>query len=306
MNGTVVAFPDGDGGFANKDFWKGFFEAIGCTFYDKDIALKELCLSSDKVFPKNVCLNSKYRLGRALALSDKATHFVMFLRDDPYVTNCPASVYRINWIKDYFSNINVIVWKHDLHKDKDDIDNLLALTRLLKGNEIRVKEFLACFEKLPYRKPVYDFSLSNINKNKKTVLLIGVAPHLVDKYRKSELMDYILTKVNIIDPMSSCNSNLRLQPILDRRIVYYKDDAIINSCNFLLDNKLIDGILFVSDPFDIPGKYSFPKYKIALSKRGIKSCDRNCCGDITYLDLSVTLNSQHTARKKLDKFFKVI
>lgn len=57
---------------------------------------------SNEYFPRTVCTNSKVRLGKSVLLHDKVSSFLFFLRNDKYVNNCPASVYRIRWIKERF------------------------------------------------------------------------------------------------------------------------------------------------------------------------------------------------------------
>lgn len=307
MNNPIIALPDGNGCFGTEQFWSDYFESINCQYYDKTASLNYLCTKSDTVFPKNTCLNSKYRLGRSLILSDKATHFLMFLRNDPYVSNCPSSIYRIKWIREYFDNIKVIVWKRDILEKGTDTENLIKLAEILKNDNQKATEFIRNkgIENLPKRKAVYNFSLQNINKNKKTILLIGVAPHILDKYRRSNLVDFILSKVNIIDP-TAYNSNCMLSTIKNNEIVFYKDDAIINSCKYFLDNKLIDGIIFVSDPFDIPGRYSFPIYKYYFNKNGITEFRKENKNRISYLDLVVSLKNQFTAMEKIDEYLRSI
>ena len=304
MNKIMVAFPDGDGCFGTDEFWKNYLDAIGCQYYDQQISLSNLCKKSNMIFPKNTCLNSKYRLGRALLLSDKATHFIMFLRDDPFVSNCPSSVYRINWIKDYFKSIKVIVWKSDLIPGGTDIDNLIELASKLGADVKNAENFIKTykFKELPRRKALYDFSLNKINGHKKTVLLIGVVPHLIDKYRKSQIMDYILSKVNIIDPMSY-NSNDVLFPKRIKETVFYKDNAILNSCDYFINNNLIDGIVFVSDPFDIPGKFSFPKYQFYLQGKGIYEYKGEKNKKLSYINITVNIHNQDSSIKKLDDYF---
>lgn len=270
MKKAVVSLPDGNGCFGNEDFWEQYLTAIGCEYHDRKESLQDLYYRSNQVFPKNTCINSKYRLGRALLLSDRATHFILFLRNDLYVSNCPASVYRIKWIKEYFQSINVIVWKHSLLPEGSDTDNLIELSKKLGANPEDASHFIDSnrIRELPKRNPYYVFLLDRVDKSKKTILLIGVAPHLVDKYRQSFLMDSIASKVNIIDP-TVVNSNYLLKPKHNNETLYYKDAAILESIEYLLTNHYIDGIIFISDPFDIPGKFSFPNYQYYLQSKGI-------------------------------------
>lgn len=307
MNNIVVALPDGDGCFGTEEFWKNYLDAIGCRYYDKQIPLSDLYNKSNMVFPKNICLNSKYRLGRALFLSDKATHFVMFLRDDPFVSNCPSSVYRINWIRDYFKNINVITWKSNLIQEGTDVDNLIELASRLGADAKDAENFIKTYglKELPRRKTLYDFSLNKIDSYKKTVLLIGVVPHLIDKYRKSRIMDYMISRVNIIDPMSY-DSNDMLFPKSINETVFYKDNAILNSCDYFINNNLIDGIIFVSDPFDIPGKFSFPKYQFYLQSKGIYEYKGEKNKKLSYINITVNIHNQDSSIKKLDDYFNNI
>lgn len=304
MNKVVVSFPDGNGCFGTESFWKDYLSAIGCEYHDKQMPLYELCSISNKVFPKNTCVNSKYRLGRALLLGEKATHFIMFLREDIYVSNCPSSVYRINWIRDYFKNIKVIVWKRDILPNENDAKNLIKLADMLGANPKDAQQFISAgaITELPRRNAVYNLSLDRLYVHKKTVLLIGVAPHLVDKYRRSTVMDYIYQKVNLIDPMSY-DSNCLLTPKHNNEIVFYKDNAILESCDYFLENKIIDGIIFVSDPFDIPGRYSFPKYQFYLHNKGIYEYNKSEGQKISYLNITVSINNQHLVTKQLEEYF---
>ena len=78
-----------------------------------------------------------------------------------------ASIYRVEWIKNYFPNIKCIVWKRDLLPGKSDYENFVCLSKLLTGNG---NEELLKDVAIPKRKVIYDMSLRKIKPNKKTYM----------------------------------------------------------------------------------------------------------------------------------------
>ena len=140
MNAKVIALPDGEGVIGNQQFWANFFEIINFKYIGTESDLDTLTRESNKYFPTSVCTNSKVRLGNAVLLSEKVTHFLFFLRNDKYVNNCPASVYRIRWIKEKFPNITTIIWPYDLDKNASFEENLLKLARKLTSLTIQQEE----------------------------------------------------------------------------------------------------------------------------------------------------------------------
>lgn len=259
-----VGLPDGNGSFGSVDFWSEYFNAIGVEYVSNDddqYKLSEYVSMSNKVFPSAICVNSKYRLGRALEMADKVDCFLMFLRDD-IVSNCMASIYRIEWIKDYFKNVKCIVWKRDLLPEEDDIENLIYLSEILSGN--RNEDIIRKLE-IPKRQVIYDMSMESNDPGKPTLLLIGVAPFFVDLYRQSELMDYLVSKFNIISPKTLAKKGLK-----EDKYKLYRENAILSSIDVAEENNYVNGYLFVADAFDLPGKYSFPKLKRYIQEHSEK------------------------------------
>lgn len=255
-----VGLPDGNGCFGSISFWNDYFQLIGVDYVsndDEQYKLEKYVSMSNKVFPSSICVNSKYRLGRALEMEHKVDCFLMFLRDD-IVSNCIASIYRTEWIKDYFQNITCIVWKRDLCPKEDDTANLIYLSELLTGNrnEEAIKKMV-----IPTRRVIYDMSLGSNNPEKPTLMLIGVAPFFVDLYRKSELMDYIVSKFNVISPKALATNSIK-----EDKYKLYRENSIMNSIALAEEEGLVDGYLFAGDAFDFPGKYTFPKLKRYIKK----------------------------------------
>lgn len=82
MNRKVrIGLPDGNGCFGSLDFWKEYFNDIGVGYVgndDEEYKLEQYIKESNKVFPQSICVNSKYRLGRALEMNDKVDCFMFF------------------------------------------------------------------------------------------------------------------------------------------------------------------------------------------------------------------------------------
>ena len=163
MKKIRIALPDGDGVLGNRQFWKEYFEMINVEYVDCEDDLHDFIQLSNSIFPAAICLNSKYRLGKAIKLAEKVDCFLFFLRED-IVRNCIASIYRIDWIRDYFEpKIKTIVWKKDLCPHQPDSVNFAKLSEILVGN---THMDIANSLKIPQRMPVYDFSLRKINRQK--------------------------------------------------------------------------------------------------------------------------------------------
>ena len=281
-----IGLPDGNGCFGSIDFWKEYFELIGVEYVpndDEEYKLKEYVTESNKVFPSAICVNSKYRLGRALEMKDKVDYFLFFLREDE-ISNCMASIYRVEWIKNYFPHIKCIVWKRDLLPGKSDYDNFVCLSKLLtgNGNEELLKDIA-----IPKRKVIYDMSLRKMKANKKTYMLIGVAPFFVDLYRKSSLMDYITSKVNLLNPTSIGSWGIK-----EDAYKIYRENTIIDSINKAEKHHLVDGYILVGDAFDMPGKYSFPKIRSHI----------NQVSDKKILELIPGISNEELCKTMFDEF----
>lgn len=303
-----IALGDGDGCFSNVSFWKSFFEHINCEFVDFRDDLDHLD-DIDEMFPSIVCLNTKQRLSRATKLaSHHLTHIIYFLRNDKTVHNCPSSVYRVQWLKEYWKryNVDVIVWKEDLLPTANDVDNLRALAvRLSRANEFQKLDLAKIgvnSESLPKRKRAYDFTRI---AGRKTFLLIGIAPHLVDPYRKSKTMDFLLSKYNVIFPHFE-TSHFQLPEKPECGLKLYKMEGIYEAIRMLTTNELMaDGIIFASDAFDVPGRFAFPIIKSHLNELGIfefKKCKNNSDNNIKYLSLIISYKNQDDCIKKIEEF----
>ena len=309
MDKIRMGMPDGNGVFGSFEFWNNYCNDIGVELVDTEDNLETLTDLSNTVFPKQICLNSKYRLGRALLLAKQVTHLLFFIRQDKYVSNCPASVYRINWVKEYFKGkVDVIIWKKDLFPKESDFENLVELSNRLGRDSgvIKSKYDPEHFIKLPQREAVYDLSLDEANKQKKKkIMLIGVVPHLIDPYRKTALMDYMCHEANIITPYS-ISSNYNLKEKSPDDLIFYKEEAILNSIGVTINKSLVDGYVFVSDPFDIPGKYSFPKIKMFLETNGIFDINNERAKRRKYTDLTVNIFNFAYVKEKFDYFINSI
>lgn len=283
MSRVRIALPDGNGVYGNQEFWKEMFNEIGVEYVDLDDDLETFVRISNETFPTQICVNSKYRLGRAFLLADKVDYFMFFLREDE-IANCLASIYRVEWVKEHFSRVKTIVWKRDLCPGESDVKNIIELSKRLTGKEY--KEILEN-KAIPQRKVIYDMSLRKIDKKKKTIMLIGVAPFFIDLYRKSVLMDYIVEKVNLINPTSIASRG-----IPEEKYKLYKENTIIDSINKAIKHDLVDGYMFVGDAFDLPGKYTFPKFIRHIKEHTNKKT----------LDLSVGIKNQELCKRRFDEF----
>ena len=303
-----IALGDGDGCFSNVSFWKDYFECINCEFIHFEDDLNNLD-DIDPMFPSIVCLNTKQRLSRATKLAQhKLTHIIYFLRDDKTVHNCPSSIYRVQWLKEYWKryNVEVIVWKEDLLPEASDLDNLRALAERLN----RTDEFLnldlvkigVLSTNLPKRKRAYDFTRID---GRKTFLLIGVSPHLIDPYRKSKTMDYLLSKYNVIFPHFE-TTHFQLPEKPECGLKLYKIEGIYEAIRMVMDNELkADGIIFTSDAFDVPGRYAFPIIKSHLNELGVfeyKKCEKISDNKMKYLSLIISYKNQEDCIKKIEEF----
>ena len=291
MNKKIrIALPDGNGVFGTTEFWKEYFEKIGVEYVDCETDLKKFIKISNEVFPQSICLNSKYRLGRALTMAGQVDFFMFFLRDD-IIANCMASIYRADWVKTYFEpKIKTIIWKKDILPTENDEKNLIELSKILTGKDNR--DILKGM-KIPERKLVYEYSLRRKDKNKKTIMIIGVAPFFVDPYRKSDLMDYITNKVNVLNPISLLGE----KEIFDEdRTKLYKEKAIIRSIEKANSHNVVDGYMLVGDAFDMPGKYTFPKI--------IKYINDNTNKKI--LNTVIGINNIESVKKQFDMFVERI
>lgn len=235
MKKVRIGLPDGNGCFGTLEFWKQYFSDIGVEYVgvdDEEYKLEQYVRESNSIFPSSICVNSKYRLGRAIELADKVDYFLFFLREDE-ISNCMASIYRVEWIKHYFENVKCIVWKRDILPGKSDYENFVKLSEILTGekNEEILRE-----KKIPKRPVVYDMSLRKRDRKKKTLMLIGVAPFFVDLYRKSDLMDYITDKVNLLNPTSIGSYGIK-----EDKYKLYKENTIINSIEKAEKHNLVDG-----------------------------------------------------------------
>ena len=255
-----IGFPDGSGAFGGYDFWTRFCNAADLEIVDVTHDLSELQKISNNLFPKNVCLASKYRLGRSVLLAPVVDYLVFFLFNDKFVFNCPNSVYRIKWIKSYIEKerlkTKVVVWPFDLNPNGNFEDNLVLLSELLEGNTTRIKEFCSSPCNLPLaKKPVYQFG---VKAGKKTILMIGKAPFLIDPYRKTPLFDKIIENFGVLLPHILTAGDTSCMETKGDNVVFYKDECIRKAIDIAISLYELNAVLFVADIFDIPGNYSFP------------------------------------------------
>lgn len=288
MRKVKIALPDGNGVFGNRVFWREYFESIGVQYVDCQDNLDEFVKESNKVFPTTVCLNSKYRLGRALKLAPEVDYFMFFLRED-IVRNCLASIYRVDWIKDYFApDVKTIVWKRDLCPGESDAANFAKLSEILVGEpNLEIANSI----QIPKRKAVYELTLRKIDKTKKTVMIIGVAPFLVDPYRQSKLMDYITDKVNVLTPIS-----LTTKDCDEDSNKLYRENTIIESINKATKHNIVDGYIFIGDAFDLPGQYTFPRLQKYVIENTYKKSIR----------LIIGIKNEELVRRQFDEFIASI
>lgn len=285
-----IGLPDGNGCFGSLEFWKDYFTLIGVDYIENEddkYNLERYVKKSNEIFPPTICVNSKYRLGRAIEMAEKVDYFMFFLRNDT-ISNCMASIYRMDWIKTQFPDIKCIVWKRDLLPNESDNKNLMYLSQILTGNTNgdKLKNMM-----IPKRKVIYDMSLRKIDRTKKTFMLIGVAPFFIDLYRRSALMDHIVTKVNLLNPTSVATPN-----IVEEKSKLYKENTIIDSINKVEKHDLVDGYILTGDAFDFPGKYSFFKLKNYINKHSRKQV----------LELIPGIHNEQQCKQQFDKFLSGI
>lgn len=264
-----IGLPDGNGVFGGYEFWSDYCKAIGVTLVDVSHDLDTL-KSVSRDFPTNICLASKYRLGRSLLLIPKVDFLVFFLFDDKYVYNCPNSVYRINWIKAYIDEIGlctkVIVWPLDLPHGENFQEKCISLAKRFKGDIEKGKFFISHYNNFPQKKLQYDFKY---DCNKKNILLIGKAPFRIDPYRRTKLMDALSDKFGILLPHLITNNDTSCLSEKGSNVVFYKEKSIKLAIDNALNLYDLHGVVFVADIFDIPGNYTFPVLKSYLRSLGI-------------------------------------
>ena len=169
MTRTKIGIPDGDGALGGYEFWTDFSSTIKIELIDVSHDLHNLQEISNKYFPKNICLASKYRLGRAILLAPLVDYLIFFLFDDKYVFNCPNSVYRIKWIKAYLKSHNlstkVIVWPFDLAANNDIQNKFIEITKILNGDISQIQIFKSKYKCLPQKTLKYEFGYKKDRKN---------------------------------------------------------------------------------------------------------------------------------------------
>lgn len=266
-----IGFPDGSGAIGGYDFWTRYCNAAELEIVDVSHDLSELQRISNNLFPANVCLASKYRLGRSVLLAPIADYLVFFLFNDKFVFNCPNSVYRIKWIKSYIEkerlNTKVVVWPFDLNSNGNFEDNLVLLTELLNGNITRIKEFSSFPCNLPLaKKPIYQFG---VKTGKKTILMIGKSPFLIDPYRKTLLFDKIIEHFGVLLPHILTAGDTSCMELKGDNVVFYKEESIRKAIDIAISLYELSAVIFVADIFDIPGNYSFPVLMDYCRMKGI-------------------------------------
>jgi len=281
MISTTIGFPDGDGVLGNYEFWEGYCNAAKIIPIDVSHDLKELQDISRIHFPINICLASKYRLGRAVLLATRVNNMLFFLNDDKYVFNCPNSVYRIKWIKAYLERegitTKVLTWPFDFAPGTDLKTNILLLTNILNGDISGTMQFISGYNQLPTRTPKYEFGFAN---DKKNILLIGKIPFILDPFRQTKLMDRLTNKFGVTMPHIVLNNDTSILAEKSSNVIFYKEKSILLAIDKAVDSRKLHGVIFAADTFDIPGNYTFPIIKSYLDKINIR-----------YVDIKVTLNS---------------
>lgn len=158
---TRIGFPDGNGVLGNYEFWMEYCKAAKIVSTDVTHNLKKLQDISRLYFPTNICLASKYRLGRAILLAPNVDYLLFFLHEDRYVFNCPNSVYRIKWIKSYIEreslSTKVLTWPFDFVQGADLKTKILLLTKILNGDVFEAEQFISRHSQLPSRISKYHF-----------------------------------------------------------------------------------------------------------------------------------------------------
>lgn len=67
--------------FWNVGILETIFSDIGVEYVgvdDEEYKLEQYVRESNSIFPSSICVNSKYRLGRAIELADKVDYFLFF------------------------------------------------------------------------------------------------------------------------------------------------------------------------------------------------------------------------------------
>ncbi len=281
MSSIKIGFPDGNGLPGGYSFWKEYCVAARLELINvsEDLyELQNLCRSN---FPVNICLASKYRLGRAILLDSLVDYLVFFLHNDEFVYNCPNSVYRIKWIKAYLERIGsstqIITWPFDFSNTSDLHTNILRLTEHVGGDLTKVKEFISHYEVLPDREPVYKLEY---DKRLKNILLIGKIPFILDPYRRTALMDILTSNYGVLMPHILMDNDTSLLDKKGCNVIFYKEKSIKAAIDIAISKFNIHCVILAADVFDIPGNYTFPILKQYLRKM-----------DIPYIHLKVTLRN---------------
>lgn len=289
MSRVKVGFPDGDGVLGGYEFWKKYCDTAEVELVDVTHKLSELQVISQSIFPYNICLASKYRIGRAILLAPLVDYMIFFLFNDEYVYNCPNSVYRIKWIKAYLKNkglsTKVITWPFDFGTPSNIQMNFINLTELIKGNVLNIKNFVIEIKNIPNRLLAYNFGYK---KGKKNILLIGKIPFILDPYSKTILMDQLIVHYGVLIPHLIMHNDVSLLDKKDANVVFYKENSILTAIDIAVKSYDIHCVVLAADIFDIPGNYTFPIIKQYLD--GI---------NIPYMHLKVTLNNQHKVAQSI-------
>lgn len=281
MTSITIGFPDGSGVLGNYEFWKEYCKATKITLIDESHDLKELQNISRQHFPTNICLASKYRLGRAILLAPRVNYLLFFLHNDRFVFNCPNSVYRIKWFKSYLERegipTKILTWPFDLTPDADLQTNILLLTKILGGDELGAKQFISEYDQFPIKTPKYPFGFVS---DKKNILLIGKIPFILDPFRQTKLMDRLTSEFGVMMPHMILDNDTSALEDKSSNVIFYKEKSIFLAIEKALTSYDLHGVVFAADIFDIPGNYTFPVIKNYLDKINVR-----------YVHIKVTLNS---------------
>lgn len=289
MNRVRVGLPDGDGVLGGYEFWQKYCDAAEVELVEVTHNLHELQVISQLNFPHNICLASKYRIGRAILLAPLVDYLIFFLFNDEYVYNCPNSVYRIKWIKAYLKNkgllTKVITWPFDFETPSNLQMNLINLTKIIKGNILNIKNSIDDTIVFPNRLPVYNFGYK---KEQKNILLIGKIPFILDPYRKTTLMDHLIEHYGVLLPHLIMHNNVSQLDKKDVNVVFYKENSILTAIDVAVKIYNIHCVVLAADIFDIPGNYTFPIIKQYLDGK-----------NIPYIHPKVTLNNQYKVAQSI-------
>lgn len=293
MTRTKIGIPDGNGALGGYEFWTDFCNIIKIELIDVPYDLRNLQEISNTYFPKNICLASKYRLGRAILLAPLVDYLIFFLFDDKYVFNCPNSIYRIKWIKAYIESHNlstkVIVWPFDLTDNTDIQYKFIEITKILNGDISQIQILNSKYKCLPQKALKYEFQYK---KDRKNILLVGKIPFIVDPFRKTEFMDRLTSQFGVLLPHLINDNDTSYELEKGSNVIFYKEKSIISAFEKAFSLYTIHGVVFAADIFDIPGNYTFPVLKNYLKKIGIN-----------YIHIKLTLNS---SKSKIDSIIKLI